>query len=175
MVMHYITRMRGKTISEMNNNASPRPSTKMDDLDLELVPLLVAGLDSKGIAKKIQRPLSTIQRRKRMLFERGLLELRIVPNYRKLGFKRGLLHVYVSNGHAEDIGEKLVGLKGVISASLHIGNSDIVGDFVYKDSTEILNLISDAKNIEGVEHTVWSEEVLEIPKSDGDARSLLLK
>jgi hypothetical protein len=110
-----------------------------------------------------------------MLFEKGLLELRIIPKYKKLGFKRGLLHVYVHNGDAQPIGEKLVGLKGIISASLHIGNSDIVGEFVYRDSSEILDLISDVKNIEGVEHTVWSEEVLEIPKSDGSAKFLPLK
>jgi DNA-binding Lrp family transcriptional regulator len=149
--------------------------TKMDDLDLELIPLLMAGLDSKEIAKKMQKPLSTIQRRKRVLFERGLLELRVIPNYKKLGFKRGLLHVYVSNGDAQLIGEKLVGLKGIISASLHIGNSDIVGEFVYRDSSEILSLISDVKSIEGVEHTVWSEEVLEIPKSDASTKFLPLK
>ena len=166
--MYYITSMRGKTTSALNGNVSPMFSTKMDELDIELIPLLVAGLDSKEIAKKTQRPLSTIQRRKRMLFEKGLLELRTVPNYKKLGFKRGLLHVYVSNGEAESIGQKLVELKGIISASLHIGNSDLVGEFVYRDSSEILNLISDVKNIEGVEHTVWSEEVLDIPRSGGN-------
>ncbi|MEO9295689.1 MAG: Lrp/AsnC family transcriptional regulator [Nitrososphaera sp.] len=158
-----------------NGNVSPTMFTKMDDLDLELIPLLMAGLDSKEIAKKMQKPLSTIQRRKRVLFERGLLELRVIPNYKKLGFKRGLLHVYVSNGDAQLIGEKLVGLKGIISASLHIGNSDIVGEFVYRDSSEILSLISDVKSIEGVEHTVWSEEVLEIPKSDASTKFLPLK
>lgn len=174
-MMHYITKMRRKTTSLSNGNVSPTMFTKMDDLDLELIPLLMAGLDSKEIAKKMQKPLSTIQRRKRVLFERGLLELRVIPNYKKLGFKRGLLHVYVSNGDAQLIGEKLVGLKGIISASLHIGNSDIVGEFVYRDSSEILSLISDVKSIEGVEHTVWSEEVLEIPKSDASTKFLPLK
>lgn len=135
---------------------------KIDELDLELIPLLVAGLDSKEIAAKVEKPLSTVQRRKRVLFEKGLLEIRTIPNYRRLGFKRGLLHVYVSNGDAESIGEKLAKLKGIISASLHIGNSDLVGAFVYRDSLEILDLISSVKKIDGVVNTVWSEEVLDI-------------
>jgi Lrp/AsnC family transcriptional regulator, regulator for asnA, asnC and gidA len=137
----------------------------MDDLDLALIPLLIAGLDSKEIATKVDRPLSTVQRRKRVLFEKGLLEVRTIPNYRKLGFKRGLLHVYVSNGEAELVGDKLARLKGIISASLHIGNSDLVGEFVYKDSVEILDLVSNVKKIEGVVNTVWSEQVLEISTS----------
>jgi DNA-binding Lrp family transcriptional regulator len=161
--------MRRKTTSSLDDSALSKSSTKIDELDLTLIPLLVAGLDSKEIATKVDRPLSTVQRRIRMLFEKGLLETRIVPNYRKLGFKRGLLHVHINNGEAESIGKKLAKLKGIISASLHIGNSDLVGEFVYMNSTEILDLISNVKKIEGVENTVWSEEVLEISTSSDPA------
>ena len=160
--------MGRKTTSAKNINASSK-APKIDRLDLELIPLLVNGLDSQDIAAKLDKPLSTVQRRKRILFDKGLLENRTIPNYKKLGFKRGLLHVYVSNGEAEAIGEKLATLKGIISASLHIGNSDLVGEFVYRDSMEILDLISSVKKINGVENTVWSEEVLEISRSVNSA------
>lgn len=159
----------GKKTTTVRITHAPSKLSKVDGFDLELIPLLVNGLDTKDIAAKLGKPLSTVQRRKRILFEKGFLESRTVPNYKKLGFKRGLLHVYVSNGDAERIGEKLATLKGIISASLHIGNSDLVGEFVYRDSMEILDLISSVKKIGGVENTVWSEEVLEISRSVNSA------
>ena len=46
-----------------------------------------------------------------------------------------------------------------MSAGVHVDNSDIVGEFVYEDSEQLIDLISRVKSIDGVDRVVWSEEV----------------
>jgi len=59
--------------------------------------------------------------------------------------------------------QELAAIDRVVAVSIHIGNSDVVGDIIYRNSTDILDLISRAKKIEGVERVVWSEEVYSVP------------
>jgi len=42
--------------------------------------------------------------------------------------------------------------------AVHIGNSDLVL-FIYKDSKQLLETISESKIIKGVERILWSEQV----------------
>ena len=124
------------------------------------------GKNSKYIADRIQVPLSTIQRRVRKLFESELIETTINLNYEKLGYKRGFLHIYLKNGLADKIGRLVGEMDGVLSVSVHIGNSDLVALFIYKDSKQLLDMISDAKKIDGVDKVLWSEEVYFIKIGD---------
>lgn len=62
------------------------------------------------------------------------------------------------------LAETLLDMKGVLSASVHLGNSDIVLEFVFGESNEVLDLISKVKHQESVEKVVWSEEVHKISK-----------
>ncbi|WP_415283102.1 hypothetical protein [Candidatus Nitrososphaera sp. FF02] len=64
---------------------------------------------------------------------------------------------------AREVATGLARLEGIIEVSLHIGNSDVVGQIIYKDSNDILQAISEAKKIDGVERVVWSEEVMSVP------------
>jgi hypothetical protein len=54
-------------------------------------------------------------------------------------------------------------MKGIISASVHVGNSDIVGFFIYRNTWQLLKMTSDVKKVPGVEKIMWSEEVYSIP------------
>jgi hypothetical protein len=53
------------------------------------------------------------------------------------------------------------------STSVHIGNSDIVGLFVFQETQHLLDILSNCKKIEGVERVVWSEEVMRVSESSG--------
>jgi Lrp/AsnC family transcriptional regulator for asnA, asnC and gidA len=140
---------------------------KIDKLDVQLIELLLAGHDTKYIATKTRTPLSTVQRRCRKLFENNLLTSKVELNYEKLGYKRGFLHIYVANGQVDKIGETVANRQGIISVAVHIGNSDLVALFIYKDSKQLLNTISETKLIEGIDRVLWSEEVYFIPMKEG--------
>jgi hypothetical protein len=104
-----------------------------------------------------------VQRRTRIILQSGLLQQNFKPDFRRLGLKRGMIHVYLRDGDMKSIAERVSVLEGITAVSIHIGNSDIVADFVYQDSEQIVDMVSSIKRLEGVERTVWSEEVYSLP------------
>lgn len=130
-----------------------------------MINLMIAGKTTSQIATSLKTPLSTIQRRARRIEQRGdILTVREF-NYRKYGYKVGLLHVYLTNGHAQLVSEKIARIRRISCVSIHIGNSDIVAKYVCRDSQDMLDIIAAIKNIEGVQRIVWSEQVKEIQDS----------
>jgi DNA-binding Lrp family transcriptional regulator len=149
-----------------------RNELSIDSLDLKLLELLLSGLNNSQMADKLKKPLSTVQRRTRLLIERGLIRNTFTLNYAKMGYKKGLLHVYLASGKADTIAAEIAEMRGILSVSAHIGNSDLVCEFVFRESKQILDLIANVKSIEGVDRIVWSEEVYSTPtKNLGDAIS----
>ena len=156
-----------KNNSKINHkkNKNKNNNDIIDYTDKKIIELLVANNDNASISKKLDIPLTTIQRRTRKLFEKGLVSTKIELNYEKLGYKRGLLHIYLQKGLMEKIGENVVQKRGILSVSVHVGNSDIVALFTYRDSKDLLETIGEIKEIEGVEKVLWSEEVYFITSS----------
>jgi DNA-binding Lrp family transcriptional regulator len=104
-------------------------------------------------------PLSTIQRRVRHLLASGIIKSKIEVDYQTLGFKTGLIHIYLKNGSIDTIAKKIHEFEGITSIEIHIGNSDILGNAIYKDGKKLLNLISKIKDIVGVDRIMWSERI----------------
>ena len=146
---------------------------KMDPLDVKIMSLMVTGLANKEISNRLKVPLSTIQRRTRRLIRRGVITMKAEVNLLMIGYKKGVVHVYISNGNIEQIARRISTLDTVESVEIHIGNSDMIGNIFYNDSRQLLQTISDIKKIEGVEHIVWSEEVFNI-RDDTDKLARLL-
>ena len=153
-------RRDSKIIKINNDNSDSR--IRLDDVDMKIIELLTFGQNNKQISNKLEVPLSTIQRRTRKLTEKEFIITRTEPNYEKLGFKRGLIHVYLSKGEIDSVGLKLSKMGGIISASVHVGNSDLVGFFIYRTTKQLLRMTTDVKQIPGVEKVMWSEEVYSI-------------
>jgi hypothetical protein len=80
-------------------------------------------------------------------------------NYKKLRPNNGIIHVYRGTGKIREVAEELLSNDGIISAAVHVGNSDIVGEFVYENSEQIVELISYVKHMNKVEKAVLSEEI----------------
>jgi hypothetical protein len=135
----------------------------VDEKDVTIIGSLISGYNNQQISSKYQIPLSTIQRRTRIILQSGLLQHNFKPDYRRLGLKKGMIHVYLKDGDMKSIAERVSALEGITSVSIHIGNSDIVADFVYQDSEQIVDMVSSIKRLEGVDRTVWSEEVYSLP------------
>jgi DNA-binding Lrp family transcriptional regulator len=145
---------------EINNNYDV--FTHLDKTDFRIVSLLVLGYDNKKISSTLKIPLSTIQRRTRRILQSGMVTLEYQPNFKLLGMKKGLLHTYLRDGHLRKTGEKISEMEGILSVTIHVGNSDIVSEFVYDNSEELVDIVAAIKQIEGVDKVVWSEEVFKI-------------
>ena len=117
---------------------------------------MTSDVENKAIAEELRTPLSTIQRRTRMLLRSGYISHIFQPNYKKLGLKKGLLHVYLRSGNIKQSAEDLLANEGIMSSGVHVGNSDVVGGFVYEDSEQLVDLISKVKELENVDRVVWS-------------------
>ena len=146
---------------EINNNNDV--FTHLDKTDFRIVSLLVLGYDNKKISSTLKIPLSTIQRRTRRILQSGMVTLEYQPNFKMLGIKKGLLHTYLRDGHIRKTAEKISRMEGILSVTIHVGNSDVVSEFVYDNSEELVDIVAAIKQIEGVERVVWSEEVFKLP------------
>ena len=134
----------------------------LDKTDYRIISLLIPGLENKDISKQLGIPLSTIQRRTRNIIKNGLVEVKIQPNFKRIGVKKGLLQIYVRNGNIKEAALELAKFDGVLSSSVHVGNSDIVAEFVYEDNEQLIETIGEIRGIESVERVQWSEEVYTI-------------
>jgi hypothetical protein len=144
----------------INNNNSVTNS--LDKTDFRIVSLLVLGYDNKKISSTLNIPLSTIQRRTRLILQSKLVTQEYQPNFKMLGIKKGLLHTYLRDGKLRKTAEKISEMEGILSVSIHVGNSDIVSEFVYDNSEDLVDIIASIKDIEGVTHIVWSEEIYKL-------------
>lgn len=145
------------------SSTSPLVHRALDAVDYKIITLLIPGLENKEISKQLGIPLSTIQRRTRNIIRNHLIELRILPNFKKIGIKIGLLHVYIDHGDVKELALEISKMDGVLSSSIHVGNSDVVAEFAYEDSEQLMDTIIKIKRNESVERVLWSEEVSRIP------------
>jgi Lrp/AsnC family transcriptional regulator, regulator for asnA, asnC and gidA len=127
---------------------------------------MVNGRNNKQISSQLSIPLSTIQRRVRTLLTKEIITPRVQLNYEKLGLKTGLLHIYLKSGDMDQIAKKVYEIDGITSFEIHIGNSDILANVVYKEGKKLLNIITTIKKIEGVERIVWSERIYRSPSKE---------
>jgi hypothetical protein len=146
-----------------NNNDENNIDYQLDNTDFKIISLLVLGYDNKKISSTLKIPLSTIQRRTRRILLSGMIKLEYTPSFKKLGIKKGLLHTYLSNGQLRNTAEKESEMDGILSTTIHVGNSDIVSEFIYENSEDLVDIVAEIKQIEGVERVVWSEEVFKLP------------
>ena len=79
-----------------------------------------------------------------------------------LGIKKGMLHTYLSDGHLRNTAEMISEMEGVLSVTIHVGNSDIVSEFVYENSEDLVDIMASIKKLEGTERVVWSEEIVKL-------------
>lgn len=145
----------------------------IDSLDRKIMSLMISGLTNKEVSNKLKAPLSTVQRRSRRLIRRGILTMKTEVNLPMMGYKKGLIHVYITNGNIEQIAHRISISDSIESVEIHIGNSDMIGNVIYNDSMQLVQTISDIKKIEGVEHIVWSEEVYSIKDNTNKMARLL--
>lgn len=147
---------------EVINNSNEIPS-QMDNTDYRVITLLLLGYDNKKISSTLKIPLSTIQRRTRRILHSHIVKQDYQPNFKILGIKKGLLHTYLRDGQLRKTAEMISEMEGVLTVTIHVGNSDVVAEFVYDNSEDLVDIIAAIKQIQGVDRVQWSEEVFKLP------------
>jgi DNA-binding Lrp family transcriptional regulator len=127
---------------------------------------MILGLANKEIATRLKVPLSTIQRRTKKLMESGMISMRAEVNLERLGVKKGMIHVYLRDGNIDQITRKVCTINTIDSVEIHIGNSDLIANMLYKDNKQLLQIIADIKKIESVDRILWSEQVYNIKSNN---------
>ena len=117
------------------------------------------GSDSKNISSSLNISLSTIQRRLRSILFAKIINKEFTLNCQILGITKVLLHIYLRDGKLKETATKIAEMEGIISVALHVGNSDILAEFVYVNADSLVHIISSIKKIEGVERIAWSQEI----------------
>jgi len=142
-----------------------KQADRIDEIDSKIIGLMASNRSNTEISRILKIPLSTVQRRTRRLLESGIIFTRCVIDYKRFGFKVGLLHIYMKNGDSSQVAEKIAHIEGILSVSLHIGNSDIVAGYAVRNSGGLLELMAKIKGLSDVNKIVWSEEVRSIEAS----------
>jgi hypothetical protein len=154
---------------KINNNNANYFLSQMDKTDFKIISLMVLGQDNKQISSTLKIPLSTIQRRTRRILQSEMVKVEYQPNFKLLGIAKGLLHVYLRDGQLRRTGQKISEMEGILSSSIHVGNSDVVSEFVYENSEDLVDIIAEIKQIEGVDRVLWSEEIFKLPSHKENA------
>ena len=141
------------------NNNHNNKLVNIDVIDEKIIELLIANHDNSSISQKLDIPFSTIGRRTRRILQSGIIIQEYQLNFKLLGMRKGLLHVYLRDGQIQKTAEMISEMEGILSVTIHAGNSDIVSEIVYYNSEESVKIIAAIKQIEGVEKVIWSEEV----------------
>lgn len=168
--------MRNKgTFSNTKHFDDDNSYFKVDELDLKLADLLLQGeRNNKEIAKKVNTPLSTIERRTRLIFKKRVLDMKADLNYGKLGLKKAFINICLMGANnPASIAEAISKIKCVVSVSITIGNSDLLCIVTYTDSEELYRIIAAMKSTHGVSRVWWSEEVYNISGKNYSISSLI--
>jgi len=136
-------------------------SQGLGQIDLDIIELITHNPNNKRLSTDQNIPLSTIQHRTKTLFENEFITSKVHINYEKLGYKRWLLHIYLFNGDLENIFEKLSQVIGIESLLVQIGNPDIFVRLLYKNSPDLLKVITSIRKSESIQKVLWSEQMLE--------------
>jgi DNA-binding Lrp family transcriptional regulator len=141
----------------------------IDAIDTKIINLMLLYKSNKEISKDLKISLSTVQRRVRNLITAKFVGSNIEVNYQMFGFKTGLVHVYLRNGNIEETVKKIQDLDQITYVEIHICNYDILGNVIYSEGKELLNLIATIKKMPGVDKVVWSERVYQGPTKGNDS------
>ena len=129
-------------------------------------------LDSSGrvsslsLSRKLEIPLTTVQRRRKRL-ESEFLEVSYSLRLDRLGWRKAELLVSTEKGRTTAVGKELLGHNSITKVSKAIGEHtiDIHAESVFKNNKELLAVIEWVKSVDGVKDVVWTEPVEMVGKN----------
>lgn len=159
---------------------SPKYISKLlDKINIKILFELVRQpeISSVTLAKKLNIPLSTVQRR-RSKVEKAILKKTYTFNYKNIGCRVGDLIIDVDKGKSDQIAQSILKKhKNNVTychTRIDLAHS-VLAHIIYKDSEELYYLIENIKAMEYVNSLSWSETVNVIGDNDSEVISSFLK
>lgn len=151
----------------------------LDNTNIKIVSQIMENPDigSLTLSRKLNIPLSTIQRR-RAKIEKDVLKKTYTLDYKALGCRLGDLIINVENGKAEEVAHKIINKykTNVKQCQIRINSiHNIIAQIIYKDSNELNYLIEGIKAIDYVITVEWSEMVKTIGDNNPGIVQTVLK
>ena len=115
---------------------------------------------SVSMSRKLEIPMTTIQRRRKRL-EKEFLEEDYTLLLEKFGWHRVDFFISTSDGKTDALANDLLSLNQVTAVGKTIGEHtiDLRVETIVKDNHEILDLLETFQAMEGIRDAVWSEIV----------------
>lgn len=133
--------------------------------------LLASGgrVSSLKLSRELDIPLSTVQRRRKRL-EELFLETSYVLRVDKFGWRRAMLFLSTQNGLTSSVAKELLTWEdSIISVSRTMGGSeiDLQLEFIFRQNSELLELIEKIRAVDGVKNVAWNESIEVIGRNLG--------
>jgi DNA-binding Lrp family transcriptional regulator len=135
----------------------------LDGVNVKIISELVRQPDisSLTLSKKLDIPLSTLQRR-RSRIEKAILKKTYTFNYKSFGGRVGDLIIAVDKGKSKEVAQTLLKRyeNNVVSCETRINSMhNVSAHVVYQNTEELYELIESIKTMEYVTGVSWSEVV----------------
>ena len=158
---------KDRELEETQKQTADSPLTffprKLTETDKQIIKFLLASkgrISSVELAKNLDIPLSTIQRRRKRL-ESEFLEVAYSLRLDKLGWRRADLLISTSKGKAYSIGKELLTHNSVTRVCRSIGEHtiDLHAEVVFRNNIDLVHIMEWIKALEGVDGVMWTEPI----------------
>ena len=93
---------------------------KFDKVDFKIITLLVLGYDNKKISSTLKIPLRYYSEEDQNNISFKDSNSEYIPNFKILGIKKGMLHIYLRDGSLKQRAETISKLDGILLVSIHV-------------------------------------------------------
>jgi DNA-binding Lrp family transcriptional regulator len=151
-----------------NDQRYAKPRSTLDNppilstVDKKILKALLSstgGVSSLTLSKELDIPLSTVQRRRKRL-EANLLEMSYTLKVERFGWRTATLFISTRNGMTAAVGKEILSLSdGVKSVNRILGenSADLMVEIIFRNNSELLNMVEKMKSINGVGNVFWIE------------------
>ena len=168
------------TVNMDNNNNTFNYTSKkivklLDSTNIKIISELVRqpNMSSLALSKKLDIPLSTLQRR-RARIEDDVLKRHYTFNYRSFGGRVGDLIVSVDKGKSREIAQALLKKykNNILSCNTRINSEhNVSAHVIFKDTGELHELVESIKTMDYVHAVLWSELVEDLGDNNFEVMS----
>src|SRR5918912_763499 len=159
------------------NYPSKQASKLLDNANLKIISELLKNpsISSLTLAKRLDIPLSTLQRRK-IRIEKAILKKTYTLNYKAFGARVGDLIVNVDKGKSDEVAQSILKKykNNVVSCHTRIDLvHSVLAHVIYKNTEDLYYLIENIKAMEYVISLSWSEMVNMIGDNNSEVVSAI--